>query len=117
MYSLILLTCTSNILDGSTEIPSTTDDHAAAAIDGSTKIPSTPGSLNEALNALEKDHKYLLEGNVFTKENIENYLKTDAYLRDILKKPKQKKELDNAFPPGETSGLRYPISQMNKLGL
>jgi len=38
------------------------------------KIPSTPGSLNEALNALEKDHKYLLEGNVFTKENIENYI-------------------------------------------
>ena len=37
------------------------------------KIPSTPGSLAEALNALEKDHKYLLEGNVFTKDNIETY--------------------------------------------
>ena len=38
------------------------------------KIPSTPGSLNESLNALEKDHKYLLEGDVFTKNNIETYI-------------------------------------------
>ena len=38
------------------------------------KIPSTPGSLAESLNALEKDHKYLLHGNVFTKDNIETYL-------------------------------------------
>ena len=35
------------------------------------KIPSTPGSLAEALDALEKDHKYLLAGDVFTKDNIE----------------------------------------------
>ena len=38
------------------------------------KIPSTPGSLAEALEALEKDHKYLLEGDVFTKDNIETYI-------------------------------------------
>ena len=38
------------------------------------KIASTPGSLNESLIALEKDHSYLLEGNVFTKENIETYI-------------------------------------------
>ena len=38
------------------------------------KIPSTPGSLAESLNALEKDHKYLLAGDVFTKDNIETYI-------------------------------------------
>ena len=38
------------------------------------KIPSTPASLAESLDALEKDHKYLLVGNVFTKENIETYI-------------------------------------------
>ena len=38
------------------------------------KIPSTPGSLAEALTALEKDHKYLLQGDVFTKDNIETYI-------------------------------------------
>ena len=38
------------------------------------KIPSTPRSLAEALEALEKDHAFLLEGGVFTKENIETYI-------------------------------------------
>ena len=38
------------------------------------KIPSTPGSLAESLDALEKDHKYLLKGDVFTKDNIETYI-------------------------------------------
>ena len=38
------------------------------------KIPSTPESLAEALKALEKDHAFLLEGGVFTKENIKTYI-------------------------------------------
>ena len=38
------------------------------------KIPSTPGSLAEALDALEKDHGFLLEGDVFTKDLIETYI-------------------------------------------
>jgi len=36
---------------------------------------------------------------------------------DICLPQEQKKELDAAFPAGETSGLRYPSSQMQKLGL
>ena len=38
------------------------------------KIPSTPGSLAESLDALEKDHAFLLEGNVFTKDVLNNYI-------------------------------------------
>ena len=37
-------------------------------------IPSMPGSLDEALNELEKDHKFLLEGGVFTEEFIEIWI-------------------------------------------
>ena len=38
---------------------------------GNSKVPTVPGSLAEALAALKKDHKYLLEGGVFTKDVIE----------------------------------------------
>jgi len=38
------------------------------------KIKSVPGSLAEALNALESDHDYLLKGNVFTKDVIETWI-------------------------------------------
>ena len=37
-------------------------------------IPTVPGSLDEALDALEKDHQFLLEGNVFTKDVIDVWL-------------------------------------------
>jgi glutamine synthetase len=39
-----------------------------------TKIKSTPGSLNEVLDALEKDHNFLLEGGVFTPDLIETWI-------------------------------------------
>jgi len=35
------------------------------------KVPQTPGSLRDALHALEKDHKFLLEGGVFTQDVID----------------------------------------------
>jgi len=43
------------------------------------KTKSTPGSLAESLNALEKDHNFLLEGDVFTKDVIDAHL---AYKRE-----------------------------------
>jgi len=38
------------------------------------KIPTVCGSLEEAINALEKDHDFLLKGGVFTTDLIESYL-------------------------------------------
>jgi len=37
-------------------------------------VPKAPGTLDEALDALEGDDKFLLEGNVFTKDVIDTYL-------------------------------------------
>ncbi len=42
-------------------------------------IPTIPGSLEEALNALEADHDYLLKGDVFTPDVIDVWL---AYKRE-----------------------------------
>jgi glutamine synthetase len=38
------------------------------------EIRSVPGSLHEALNALEDDHEFLLEGDVFTTDLLEHYV-------------------------------------------
>jgi glutamine synthetase len=46
-------------------------------------VPSLPGSLDESLKALEADHKFLLKGDVFDKEFIENWCEY-----------KRKKEID-----------------------
>jgi len=53
------------------------------------KIPSTPGSLEEALDALERDHQFLLKGEVFTKDVIEIYLsyKRSRELDEIRLRP------------------------------
>ncbi len=37
------------------------------------KVPSMPGSLDEALTALEEDHTFLTKGDVFSEELIETY--------------------------------------------
>jgi glutamine synthetase len=42
--------------------------------DEAAKIKSTPGSLGEVLDALEKDHDWLLAGDVFTPDVIETWL-------------------------------------------
>jgi glutamine synthetase len=43
------------------------------------EIPTVPGSLGEALAALEADHEFLTEGDVFTADFVENYI---AYKRE-----------------------------------
>jgi glutamine synthetase len=43
------------------------------------KVPSLPGTLDEALVALENDHEFLLKGGVFTKLMIERWI---AYKRE-----------------------------------
>ena len=45
-------------------------------------VPQVPGSLDEALAALEADHDYLLAGGVFTPDLIETWL-TYKRLREI----------------------------------
>jgi len=37
-------------------------------------IPTVCGSLREALEALEADHDFLLQGDVFTKDQLEGYM-------------------------------------------
>jgi glutamine synthetase len=37
-------------------------------------VPHVPGSLGEALEALEKDHEFLLKGDVFTKDLLEEWI-------------------------------------------
>jgi len=39
------------------------------------QVPSVPGSLEEALNALERDHEFLMKGDVFTQDVIEVWIR------------------------------------------
>ncbi len=38
------------------------------------KVPTTPGTLRDALEALEKDYEFLLKGDVFTEDVIETWI-------------------------------------------
>src|SRR5215472_448904 len=38
------------------------------------RVPSLPGSLEESLGALEKDHEFLLKGDVFSEELVETWI-------------------------------------------
>ncbi len=38
------------------------------------EVPSLPGSLEQALEALQKDHKFLLKGDVFNEELIQLWI-------------------------------------------
>ncbi len=55
------------------------------------KIASTPGSLKEALSALESDHAFLTQGGVFTEDFIQNWisykLDTEVIPMDIRPHP------------------------------
>jgi glutamine synthetase len=52
-------------------------------------IPSTPGSLEEALRALEKDHDFLLRGDVFTEDVIDAWIryKWDREVNPVRMRP------------------------------
>ena len=47
---------------------------AAGAGAEAAAIPQVPGSLDAALNALEKDHAFLTKGGVFTDDLIETWI-------------------------------------------
>ncbi|HKH80293.1 MAG TPA: type I glutamate--ammonia ligase, partial [Methylovirgula sp.] len=53
------------------------------------KVPSTPATLEEALDALEADHKFLLKGDVFTSDVVEAHLsfKRSRELDEIRLRP------------------------------
>jgi glutamine synthetase len=38
------------------------------------KVPTTPGSLNDSLDALARDHEFLLRGDVFTQDVINTWI-------------------------------------------
>jgi len=42
-------------------------------------VRTTPGSLEEALAALERDHEFLLRGDVFTEDLVQTWV---SYKRD-----------------------------------
>ncbi len=49
------------------------------------KVPSMPGSLAEACNALEKDHGFLLKGDVFTQDAIETWIEIKRKEQDQIR--------------------------------
>ncbi|MBV9388428.1 MAG: type I glutamate--ammonia ligase [Chroococcidiopsidaceae cyanobacterium CP_BM_ER_R8_30] len=53
------------------------------------KVPSTPGSLPEALEALEKDHSFLTSTGVFTEDFIDNWItyKIDKEIKPLSLRP------------------------------
>ena len=50
------------------------DIYELAYRENAPKIKSTPGSLEESLDALERDHEFLLRDGVFTKDLIQVWL-------------------------------------------
>jgi glutamine synthetase len=49
------------------------------------EIRSVPGSLSEALDALESDYSFLLEGNVFTTDVLEQYVELKRAQSDAVR--------------------------------
>ena len=48
-------------------------------------IPTVPGSLDEALDALEEDHEFLLKGDVFTKDVLDVWIESRRSEIDALR--------------------------------
>ena len=52
-------------------------------------IPKVPGTLGEAVDALELDHKFLLAGGVFTEDLIQSWIgwKREEELKELALRP------------------------------
>ncbi|MBR6654723.1 MAG: glutamine synthetase, partial [Oscillospiraceae bacterium] len=61
------------------------------------KLQGLPTSLEEALNALEKDHDYLTAGGVFPEELIKNFIKSKRDECSELSKIPNPAEYDKYF--------------------
>lgn len=70
-FSAMLLAAVDGIQNKIHPGPALEKDFDKLSQDERAKIPQTPGSLEEALLALEKDHDFLLRGNVFTRDLLE----------------------------------------------
>ena len=53
------------------------------------EIPSVPGSLEDAIKALEDDHDFLLKGDVFTEDVISTWIeyKTEEEINPVRLRP------------------------------
>jgi glutamine synthetase len=53
------------------------------------KVPQMPGGLDQALNALEEDHAFLMKGDVFTEDLIRKWIdyKTENELDPVRLRP------------------------------
>ncbi len=60
-------------------------------------IPQLPGSLEEALNELEKDYEFLLKGGVFTEEVLQLWIETKRAEIDELRFTPHPKEFELYF--------------------
>jgi glutamine synthetase len=49
------------------------------------KVPQTPGSLEEALNHLERDHEFLLKGDVFTSDFLDMWISHKRKEHDAIR--------------------------------
>ncbi len=49
------------------------------------KVPNVAGSLSEALDSLEKDHKFLLQGDVFTEDFLDMWISTKRKEHDAIR--------------------------------
>ena len=61
------------------------------------KLSHLPSSLDQALDALEKDHDYLLEGDVFPEELIKNFIKAKREECSAISKIPHPVEFDKYF--------------------
>ena len=78
-FAAVLMAGLDGILNGIEPPPPVDEDLYEMPEAERAHIQSTPGSLAEVLDALEKDHDFLLKGDVFTSDLIETWI---AYKRE-----------------------------------